>query len=193
MKVAVAMAGVVMVLLCGMAGTAGAEVERWAVIRDQSSIVLSVRALGASHTGRFASWTSSDIRFDPAAPESAQATIDVRAGSLAMRQRALTERAVGPSFLDAEHYPSIRFRLRAVDTQARPDRLMAHADVTLKGRTRTVAFPIDIQRSGAVDRMTGGFVLDRVAFGVGGEGGLDGLIGRDVRVEVALTLRRTTS
>lgn len=192
MRLAAVLTGALL-LLCGMVGPAGAAAEHWSVIRDQSSITMSVRALGMRHAGQFADWTSSDIRFDPAAPDSAGATIDVRAASLNMRERGLTQRAVGPDFLDTEHYPTIRFRLRAVDRDdsgARGTRLIARADATIKGRTRSVSFPLEVTRSGGVDRMTGGFVLDRIAYGVGNGGGLDSLIGRQVRVDVALTLRR---
>ncbi|CAN5424571.1 hypothetical protein BH10PSE1_BH10PSE1_08380 [soil metagenome] len=180
-----------LLLFWGAAAPAGAEVERWSVIRDQSSIAMSVRALGMRHAGEFASWTSSDIRFDPGAPERAQATIDVRAGSLSMRERGLTQRAVGPDFLDAEHYPTIRFRLRSVARDDRSSQLTARADATIKGRTRPVSFPLAVTHLGDVDRMTGGFVLDRTTYGVGSSGGLNSLIGRDVRIDVVLTLRRT--
>lgn len=189
MKIATILTGSLL-LLCGVAGDAGAEVERWSVIRDQSSIAMSVRALGTNHAGQFANWTSTDIRFDPDAPETAQATIDVRAASLTMRERGLTQRALGPDFLDAERYPSIRFRLRAVDRDDRSGRMTARADATIKGRTRPVSFPVEVTRAGGVDRMTGGFALDRVAYGVGTGGGLNGLIGRDVQVDVSLVLRR---
>lgn len=190
MRVVAALTGALL-LVSGTLAPAVAEIQRWSVIRDRSSIALSVRALGLTHTGGFGTWTSSDIRFDPQAPESAEATIEVRAASLTMRQPAMTRRAVGPDFLDVEHYPSIRFRLRSVE--ARGARYTARADVTLKGRTRPVSFPVEIARSGEVDRMTGGFVLDRVAYGVGSGGGLDGLIARDVRVDVSLLLRQVGS
>ena len=181
----------VLLLLVGGAGPSGAEASRWSVIRDRSTISMSVRALGVTQSGRFSDWTG-DIRFDPAEPRTAQVTIEVSAASLAMRQPALTRRATGPAFLDAERYPAIRFRLRELAPSS-PGRFTARADVTLKGRTRPVVFPVVLEVTDGIARMNGGFVLDRTAWGIGTEGGLNGLIGRDVRVDVSLVTRQTAS
>ncbi|CAN5264662.1 hypothetical protein BH09PSE1_BH09PSE1_02920 [soil metagenome] len=190
MKLAAALTGVVL-LLCGVVGSAGAEVGRWSVVRDQSSITMSVRAAGLTQTGRFSTW-SGDIRFDPETPRTAQVAIEVQAASLTMRQQTMTQRATGPGFLDAAHFPSIRFRLRSLEPVL-AGRYMARADVTVKERTRPVEFPVDLSLSNGVARMTGGFVLDRAAYGIGSGGGLNSLIGRDVRVEVALATRQVGS
>ena len=186
MKLGAILAGVLL-LCCGVVGAGRAETQRWSVLRDESNITLSVRAVGVTQTGRFSRWASSEIAFDPLAPERAQATIDVQAASLTMQQAALTRHALGPSFLDAENHPLIRFRLVSV----RPDRegrFIARADISIRGQTRPVSFPVNWTPSGGTERMTGGFTIDRRAFGVG-TGGWDGWIGRDVRVDVSLALR----
>lgn len=190
MKLCAVLAGVLL-LSCGTAGPGRAEDQRWSVLRDRSSITLSVRAVGVTQTGRFSDWTSSDIRFDPEEPERADATIDVHAGSLTMQQASLTRHALGPAFLDAENHPLIRFRLVSVRPE-RDGRFIASADISIKGRTRSMSFPVDRVRAGGVDRMTGGFTIDRRAYGVG-TGGWDGWIGRDVRVDVSLVMRQVGS
>lgn len=181
----------VLVMLCGVAQSAGASVSRWSVIPERSSITLSVRAVGVTQTGRFTNWTS-DIRFDPAEPGNAEVAIDVRAASLTMRQPAATRRAVGTAFLDAARYPSIRFRLRSLE-RVSPGRYTARADVTVKDRSRPVVFPVSVDLTDGTAHMTGGFVLDRVAYGIGGEGGLDNLVGREVRINVSLSTRQAAS
>lgn len=186
-----ALLGGVLLMLSGVAQPAGAEVDRWSVIPERSSITLSVRAVGVTQTGRFSTWTA-DIRFDPAEPRTARVAIDVRAASLTMRQPAVTRRTVGPAFLDAERYPSIRFRLRSLEPVS-PGRYTARADVTVKDRSRPVVFPVTLDLTGGFARMSGGFVLDRAAYGIGSEGGWNGLIGRDVRVDVSLATRQVAS
>jgi polyisoprenoid-binding protein YceI len=190
MKPAAILTGVLL-LIGGLASSAGAEVSRWAVIPERSAITLSVRAFGMTQTGRFSRW-SGDIRFDPSELRDAEVAISVEARSLAMRQPALTRQALGPGFLDAEHYPAIRFRLRSLDPVA-PGRYTARAEVTVKDRSRPVVFPVNLSLDEGMARMTGGFVLDRQAYGIGGSSGLDGLIGREVRVDVALATRQTAS
>lgn len=188
MRRAAILTGLVL-MLSGVTQSAGAGVSRWSIIAERSSITLSVRAVGVTQTGRFSRWTS-DIRFDPDQPDAAEVAITVRADSLAMRQPALTRRAVGPGFLDAGRYPSIRFRLRSLEPIS-PGRYTARADVTVKDRSRPVVFPVSLEVSQGMARMSGGFVLDREAYGIGGDSGFNGLIGRDVRVDVALSTRQT--
>ncbi len=190
MKRLAVLAGVLLMNL-GLAPPVSADVSRWAVIPERSSITMSVRAVGVTQTGRFSTWTG-DIRFDPTEPRTARVTIDVRADSLRMRQAAVTRRAVGPTFLDAERYPAIRFRLRSLEPLTR-GRYTAHADVTVKDRSHPVVFPVSLELNEGVAQMSGGFVLDRAAYGIGGEGGVNGLIGREVRVDVSLTTRQMTS
>lgn len=185
MKIALALA----VTLGLLAGSATAEMARWSVIPDRSSISMQVSAMGVTQTGRFSDW-SNDIRFDPQAPETSQVVIEVQAASLTMGQQDVTRLAVGRDFLDAEHYPSIRFQLRSLEPVA-AGRFTARADVTVKDRTLPVVFPVTLDMTDGVARMSGGFVLDRAAYRIGTGGAMNGLIGRDVRVDVSLATRQS--
>ncbi|MCS6624926.1 YceI family protein [Roseibacterium beibuensis] len=160
----------------------------WEVLRDASTIEMSVRALGGSHRGRFDDWRG-DIAFDPEAPSRTRATVVVQTGSLTMRPAAVARRAVGPSFLDAARYPEIRFDLRSMEPLG-GDRYTARAEVTMKGRTRPVAFPVDLRVTGDRAHLTGAFTLDRTEFGIGTRGAWNRMVGREVTVRVALQARR---
>lgn len=174
-------------LLLAPVQTAGAEVRQWSVVPARSEITMRLTAFGAAQSGRFADW-SGDIRFDPAAPEAARVAIDVRAASLHMGQIALTRRAVGPGFLEVEQYPSIVFRLTSLE-RAGPTQFTARANVTMKGRTRPVVFPVVLRVEGDTAQMSGGFSLDRAAFDIGTRGPWNAVIGRQVRVDVSLVSR----
>lgn len=162
--------------------------EPWTVVREASTIEMSVRAFGGSHRGRFEDWRG-DIVFDPAAPSRTRATVVVQTGSLKMSPAAVTGRAIGPSFLDARRYPTIRFELQSLDALG-GDRYSAHADVTMKGRTRPVTFPVDLRVAGDRAHLTGAFTLDRTDFGIGTTGAWNRMVGREVTVRVALQARR---
>jgi polyisoprenoid-binding protein YceI len=177
----------VLVALMALAGPGTAEVRRWSVDPSQSAITMRIRAAGLTQTGRFEDW-SGDIRFDPTTPESARVAIEVRAASLRMHQTALTTRAAGPEFLDVVRYPAIRFRLTSLQPVS-PGRFTARAQVTVKGRTREVVFPAALRVTGDAAQMTGGFALDRAAYDIGTQGPWNALIGRQVRVDVALAVK----
>lgn len=168
---------------------AAAPPPAWVVVRDASTIDLTVRALGGSHGGRFEDWRG-DITFDPAAPERTRATVLVQAKSLRMRSTALTRRATGSSLLDTARYPVIRFDLRSLQPLG-GGRYTARAEVTIKDRTRPVSFPVDLRVTGDRAHLTGAFRLDRTQFGIGTTGAWNRMLGREVTVRVALQARRT--
>jgi polyisoprenoid-binding protein YceI len=172
---------------CLSTGASGADVERWLVVPDESTITMRVGTPVGARTGRFTRWTG-DIRFDAERPEAAQVAIQVDAGSLRMEDARLTATALGSGFLDSGRYPRIAFRLTGLEP-AGGQRFTARADITLKGVTRPVTFPATLRSDGRTAQMTGGFSLDRAAFGIGTRGPWNGLIGRQVRVDVSLATR----
>jgi polyisoprenoid-binding protein YceI len=179
-------------LLLAIAGTVAAlpalaDIGPWVALRDQSSITMRVPGPLGSLSGRFERWNA-DVQFDPDAPEAARVSVTVEAASLRMNTSALTQPAIGPDLLDSGRYPDIRFRLRALQRLDR-DRFQAEADVTMRGVTRPVSFPVTLRSDGRTAHMTGGFSLDRAAFGVGTQGRWHRLIGRQVRVDVSLVSR----
>lgn len=160
----------------------------WTMVRDASTIEMSVRAFGGSHRGRFEDWRG-DFVFDPEAPARTRATVVVQTGSLKMTPAAVTRRAIGPAFLDSARHPTIRFELQSLDAIG-GDRYSARAEVTMKGRTRPVTFPVDLRLTGDRAHLTGAFNLDRTEFGIGTSGAWNRMVGREVTVRVALQARR---
>lgn len=172
---------------CLSTGASRAEVERWLVVPADSVITLRVGTPVGQRTGRFTRW-SGDIRFDPDRLETAQVAIEVEAASLRMDDARLTSTAAGTGFLDSGRYPRIGFRLTGLEP-AGGSRFTARADITIKGVTRPVSFPTTLRSDGRTAQMTGGLSLDRAAFGIGTRGPWNGLIGRQVRVDVSLATR----
>lgn len=180
--------GVIALGLGALLALTAAAPEPWAIDRGASSIEMSVQALGGASTGRFGDWRG-DIAFDPAAPERTSATVVVQAASLTLSSSGLTRRALGPGFLDAAMHPVIRFELRSLEPLG-DDRYTARADVTVKGRTNPVAFPVDLRVTGDRAHLSGAFNLDRADYGIGTSGPWNSLVGRQVMVRVALQAHR---
>lgn len=169
-------------------GGAAARPPAWAVVRDASTLSLEVRAFGSTQRGRFEDWRG-DIAFDPARPQATRADVVVQTASLRMGSGTTTRQALGRDFLDAARHPTVRMQLRALEP-AGGSRYTARADVTIKGQTRAVTFPVDLRSDGDRAQLTGGLSIDRTAFGIGTNGPLNGLIARQVTVRVSLTARR---
>lgn len=164
-----------------------ASPQPWRFEQEGSRIEMSVRAFGGSHVGRFSDWRG-EAQLDADRPEAARATVTVQAGSLRMSPAAVTQRAVGPGFLDAARHPTIRFELKSLEPQG-GSRYSARAQVTVKGRQKDVTFPVDLRVAGERAHLTGAFTLDRADFGIGTSGPWNRLVGREVTVRVALQAR----
>lgn len=173
-------------ILLGLTAGAGHGTD-WTVEREASRIEMSVRAFGGTHSGRFDQW-SGDIVFDPDNPTASRANVTVQTDSLRMQPSAVTARAKGPGFLDAARYPTIRFALRSLEPLG-ADRYTARADVTIKGVTRPLAFPVDLRLTDGRAHLTGAFVVDRTQFGIGTTGPWNRLVDRRVTVRVQLQAR----
>lgn len=176
-------------LLIGLLVAAPAAADDWTIDRAASAIEMEVRAFGGPARGRFERYDGA-IGFDPEAPERTSARFRVEAGSLRMQPSAATSRALGRGFLDVERYPEIRFRLDSL----RPvsgDRYEATAEVTIKGRTQRLVFPLDLRETAGQAQMTGAFMIDRDRFGIGVGTLWDRAIDRRIRIKVRLSARRT--
>jgi polyisoprenoid-binding protein YceI len=165
----------------------GAAPGPWIFDREASRIEMSVRALGATPTGEFEDWRGSLVP-DPARLQDARGSVTVQAASLKMSPALAASRAIGPSFLDAARYPTIRLDLKSLEPLG-GSRYTARADITVKGRTKAIAFPLDLRISGERAHLAGALTLDRADFGIGTSGPWNGLVGRQVIVRVTLQAR----
>lgn len=161
--------------------------SRWTFDKPGSTIELNLSAFGQARRGRFSDWSGS-IVFDPDALSRTRASVTVQAASLRLSPSMGTDRAIGPDFLDAARYPTIRFELTSVEP-AGGDRYTAGANVTMKGRTRPVSFPVDLTASGGTARLTGAFTINRADFGIG-SGPWNRMVGRQATVRFNLLARQ---
>lgn len=176
-------------LLVAAPARSEASSDDWTIDRAASAIEMEVRAFGGPARGRFERYEGS-IGFDPDAPERTSARFRVEAGSLKMQPAAATSRALGRGFLDVERYPDIRFQLDSLKPLG-GDRFEAAANVTIKGRTQRLVFPLDLRETGGRAQMTGGFEIDRDRYGIGVGTLWDRAIDRRIRITVRLSARRT--
>ena len=168
-------------------GFALAEAVRWTVDPARSVIRLEVDALGMTQAGRFGDW-SGDIVFDPAKPEAARVNLAILAASLDMGDSLVTAQAKSQGFLHVSDFPRIDVALIGLE-RVGDDRYQARADVTCKGQTERVTFPVAVRVSGNEVQIEGTASLDREAFGIGTESLRGLIIGRIIKVDVDITAR----
>jgi polyisoprenoid-binding protein YceI len=125
---------------------------------------------------------SGTVEYDPATPESASVTVEVQTASLqvdepAMRRklglgaelpasdRADVEKAMrSAGQLDVAHFPSIRFVSSRITRQGGGQHVVS-GTLTLRGISRDVTFPVQVELEGGIFRGRAALTLKQSSFG----------------------------
>lgn len=167
------------------AATPQAAPARWAVEPSASSIgfsyLYSDEAGETRFEGRFTRWRA-DIRFDPANLAASHADVTIETASASTGVAAHDASLPTPEWFDSAAHPTARFRTEAI--RRRGGGYEAVGELTIRGRSREVAFPFDLDIEGDRATMSGSLVIDRRDFDVGEDAEGDELVSREVRIDI---------
>ena len=163
-------------------------VEYNSIDTTKSSIRFVPTLMGSKTEGSFQKF-SAQIRFDPEKPAQTQARAEVTIQSFDIGFDEATEEALGPNWFDSKKFPQATF----VATQVTPlskDRFELSGNLTIKGQTKLVRFPVTLTRESAnTARLDGALVIKRVEFGLGqGQWASTSTVSNDVYVQIRLAL-----
>lgn len=150
-----------------LAASALAQAAPRPLLAEQSRIEFSIKEMGVSVSGRFARFTA-DIELDPARPAASTARVSVDIGSLTTGDADADAIAIDKPWLDKADFPKATFASMAVSSPA-PGRYEVRGRLTIRGVTRELVVPLTTApQPGGRLLATGGFVLKRSDFGIGG-------------------------
>ena len=164
------------------------SIEYNTVDAAKSSIHFVPTLMGSKTEGAFKKFAA-QVRFDPDKPAQAQAKAEVVIQSFDIGFDEATEEALGPNWFDAKKFPQATF----VATQVQPlgkDRFELSGNLSIKGQTKLVRFPVTLTRESATAaRLDGTLVIKRLDFGLGqGQWSGTGTVANDVSVQIRLSL-----
>jgi polyisoprenoid-binding protein YceI len=171
--------------LAALGGTAPATAEtlRFRIQPEASEITFRATSRLMNAEGHFSRF-SGDVVMDPDVPTSAKIALTIDAASLDtgidMRDRHLRS----ADFFDVERYPTISFQSVRVESGGRRATVLGR--LTLRGVTRELAVPVDVQISNAALVASGEFIVNRGEYAMSYNSYLNP-IGNEVRV--AFTFR----
>lgn len=163
-----------------VAAQGGALDGSWVVAVTEKAGALGF--LGHRHAIEVTDWTA-DVDWRPEDPASSRASFTVPASALRIdtdRAREIAGLGSGPGAddveelqekmlssenLDAASHPRLRLEVTGVEPLKGGD-LRVTADLTVKGRTRTVRFPVQVERSGSGATFSGSFTVAQSDFGI---------------------------
>lgn len=152
-------------LLAALGTTAVAAAEVTAIRTDQSSLSFVSRQMGVPVEGRFTRF-SAQVRFDPAVPTAARASLELDLTSADAGSAEANEELAGKAWFDTKAFPKATFASESV-TSLGGNRYEVRGAMTIKGRTREVVAPFTFTRQGEGGVFEGGFVLERADFAIG--------------------------
>ena len=156
------------------------------VVAAQSSLTFSGLQQGERFTGAFQRFDA-HIEYAPDDLAGSRFDVTVPVKSLDSKSAERDQALVTPDWFDVGRFPTATFRTVAMRSTS--GGLVADADLSIKGRTRRIAFPFAWKAVGTGATLDARVTLDRLDFGLGGgEWADESAVGRKIDVVVHLTL-----
>jgi polyisoprenoid-binding protein YceI len=162
------------------------------VYTAHSSVGFKVRHFFAKATGNFRQFEGT-IQFDPAQPERASVEATIQTTSIDTANEGRDKHLRSADFFDVEKFPTLTFKSTKVEKKG--EELLVTGDLTIKGVTKSVTFPIEFHGAGPTPwgAQSAGFSaelkIDRKDFGVTWNKALDQggtVLGDDVAISLEI-------
>jgi len=139
--------------------------EYSAVQADKSSVSFVFRQMGVPVDGRFGRFAA-QLRFDPARPAAASATLDIDMASVDAGSAEANDEVAGKLWFNTKVHPTARF----VATGFRAlggNRYEAVGKLSIKGRTQDITAPFAFTAQGRSGIAEGALTIKRADFAIG--------------------------
>lgn len=155
------------------------------LVPASSRVAFQYEQLGVKLDGHFKTFTS-DISFDPAAPEQGKASLDVELGSVdAGSPDADTEVVTRPWF-NVEAFPKAHFESTSIKARG-GDVFDIAGRLTIKGTTKDVSFPATFKADGDSGTFKGTLTIQRGDYAIGeGDWASFDIVANDVKIDFDL-------
>jgi len=152
-----------------------------------SEVKFVTRMMGVPVEGRFERWDA-QVAFDPRQPATARVALRIDTTSATFASAEVGVEAQRAAWFDSPRFRDARFESTAVKALD-GGRYELSGRLTLKGRTRDIAVPIVLERSGDAGTASGGLAVRRLDFGIGeGEWSDTSLVAAEVQVRFRIAL-----
>ena len=156
------------------------------LVVEDSAIEFNYTQMGVTLRGHFREFDGS-LRFDPAAPESASAAIEVELASIRTGLAEADAEVTGSSWFNTETYPRARFESSAVRALG-DNRFEVTGTLDIKGTTQEIVVPAALVAANGTAVFEGEFTIRRGDFAVGeGSWARFDVLANEIRVQFRIT------
>ena len=167
----------------GLIGTAHASA--WNVAADTSTVTFVGEQQGGKFNGKFEEFTAT-IDFDPASPAAGSISGVVVLESVDTKDFDRDASLVEADWFDTANHPEATFESTSIEATA--DGFVAHGNLTLKGKSKPVDLTFSFTQNGDSATFDGKLSVNRFDFNVGAGWNDTYMVGKDVSVEIKLSL-----
>jgi polyisoprenoid-binding protein YceI len=174
-----------LLLLC----TAPLAAKDWQLDPAASHLRFAGTAQGEAFKGEFRRFKPT-IALEPGKPESARIEVEVDVASADTQNKERDDALATPEFFAFDKFPKARFRTLSCKAGAGKDAYACDAELTIRDKTRKLAFPFTFSESDGKASLKSEIKLDRMAYDIGtGEWADTATLAHEVGVSVELTLK----
>ncbi len=176
-------------LLCAfsLAATPARAQAEARLLPAQSRIAFVSKQMGVPVEGEFKRFDAR-VAFDPRQPRNGSVTLTIDTGSATLGIPETDAELPKVEWFGIARFPQAQFQSTAIEPLG-GGRYEVAGRLTIKGRTQDVVVPITLVQSGSTGTATGGFALNRLAFGIGeGEWADTSMVADAVQVRFELAL-----
>ena len=154
-----------MLVIALLYATVASAVEYRDVSGKESTVMFGYTQMGVAMEGKFSKFTS-QLKFDPAKLNAAQAKIEIDIASIDTGSDEANEEVVGKQWFNAQTFPTASFVSDGMKSLG-GNRYEASGKLSIKGRTLDVIAPVSFQQSGTRGVFDGSFILKRLDYAIG--------------------------
>ena len=165
-----------------------AQAKDWQTDAKSSHLRFSGTQQGESFSGEFTRFTAK-VALDAAKPADTRIEAEIDVASANTKNAERDETLATPDFFWAAKFPKAKFRTLSCKS-GEAGKYDCEAELTIRDKTRKIAFPFAFAESGGGATLKAEVTLDRTQFDVGtGEWADDGTVAHQVKVGVELSLK----
>jgi polyisoprenoid-binding protein YceI len=175
----------ILALLC--AAPLGAR--DWQMDAARSHLRFSGTTQGEAFKGEFRRFKPT-IALEPGKPESVRIEVEIEVASADTQNKERDDVLATPEFFGFDKFPKARFRTLSCKAGAGKDAYACDAELTIRDKTRKLAFPFTFSEAGGKATLKSEIKLDRMAYDIGtGDWADAATLAHEVGVSVELTLK----
>lgn len=131
----------------------------------KSSVTIIARQMNVPMTAKFNKVTGT-IDYNPAAPETTKASLDIDVSSFDLGDAEYNKEVLKKDWFNAPQFPKASFVSTSIKSSAN-GQLTAVGNLTIKGKTVVVSFPVKIGKDGTATTFDGSVPIHRLTFNIG--------------------------